>query len=200
MALFVAGSAGATVVGIGDVTDNGDGSFFIASGADLGSGTLPADVEAALRLDPLTLEDFEEADLEDDGDVLNASAIYRLITVGDNTDVQFSWTWNTNEPFFPEGGDFAFVSLSNSDGFVAGAILADVFSNFDGDSGTFSFNTSFFGAGTYRLGIGVADVEFTGPAFNDSFLTIGPILKTPAPGSLILLALGLIGLGAARRT
>lgn len=199
MALFAAGTAGATVVGVGDVTDNGDGSFFIASGADLGTGAMPADVEAALRLQPFTLEDFEESDGFDDGDVINASAIYRDITVSNDTDVSFSWLWETNEPIGSLNVDFAWVSLSNSSGLQAFAYLADTF-DVSGTGGVFSFNTGFFGAGTYRLGIGVADVDIFDPSAADSFMTVGPILKTPAPGSLLLLALGLIGLGAARRS
>ena len=199
IALGVAGTASAGVVTIGDVTDNGDGSFFIRSGGDLGTGALPADVESALNLQPFTLEDYDDILNGDGGDVLNASAWSRSITVGSNSDIIFDWLWETNEAF-ASGFDFAFLSISDTNGLRLGTLIADTF-DASGTSGTFSLNLATFGlgAGTYQLGIGVADVDVFAPAAFDSFLTIGPIVKTPAPGALALLALGLIGFGAARR-
>lgn len=200
-AIFVAGSASAGFVGVGDVTDFGGNTFLIASGADLDSGATTAELEGALGLAGGSLEFLEsDYDLVDDGDVLNGSALYRDLSLSSDAVISFDVTWSTNEPFFSAIADFAFVSFSGN-GLQTEIVFADAFFTPNGASARLSFINPFGVTGDFRVGIGVVDVTpFDEPfASNDSFLDISAFTKTPAPGSLILLALGLIGLGAARR-
>ena len=197
VALCAAGSAGATIQTIGDVTDFGDGSYLLASGEIGGPATASAgELETALGLTDGILDALEAGyDGFDDGDVVDGSAIYRSIYLAVGNTVSFDWAWSTNEPIFSLNADFGFVSLSGGPGFEGFAVLADTFDFTGVTSGTFSF-TNTIGTGLYTFGIGVVNVDIFDPASNASFLDVNDFVAVPAPAPLMLLALGLVGLDA----
>lgn len=200
LALGLAGTASASFSTIGDVTDFGDGSYFLDTGADFGTSATNADIETALQLFPGALEILEQVIVDpfDDGDVLGGSAIFQDIEFGSGDTLSFDWTWNTNEDDFSLLADFAAVTISGPGG-IFGFALANAFDDISGESGTFSLTNDFLPTGIYTLGILVVNVDISDPAFADSFLDVSNYTKVPAPGALLLALLGIFGIGAARR-
>lgn len=190
--LFCFGSAAnATVMGIGNFTDNGGGSFTVSSGFGAVSDMA---IEGFLGLSGGTLDGL--AVTTSSNLVTEGSAIKDTFSVSIGDIFSFDWLWTsdefTNTSFF---NDFAFYSLS-LDGTD---VLADTFTP-GGTSGSFSWAAD--SAGILDFGAGVVDVGDTSN-FYPSFLTVSGIdLQTatvPEPGTLTLMGLGLLGLGVNRR-
>ncbi|MEO0347025.1 MAG: hypothetical protein AAF229_12275 [Pseudomonadota bacterium] len=202
LALGLAGTASASFSTIGEVTDFGDGSFFLDTGADFGTSATNAEIEGALQIPPGALEFLEEfvVDPFDDGDVLGGSAIFQDIEFGSGDTLSFDWVWNTNEGAgFSLNADFAAVTISGPGG-AFGFALANAFDDVSGEAGTFSLMNDFLPTGIYTLGILVVNVDLFGLfADADSFLDVSNFTKVPAPGTLLLALLGIFGIGAARR-
>ncbi|MEL6446983.1 MAG: PEP-CTERM sorting domain-containing protein [Pseudomonadota bacterium] len=176
--VLAAGSAGATITTIGDVTPVGTG-YTLSTDDGVSDGA----IEAFLGLGAGTLDAISS------GNAVEGSALSISTNVGSGDTLSFDWFWTSNEFSGAFFNDFAFVSVS-LDGIE---ILADTFS-LDGTIDSFSFTTGVSGALT--VGIGVMDVNDGAVA---SFLDVDNIAVVPAPASLLLLGLGLAGLGVARR-
>lgn len=181
-ALLVAGPA-FSVMTVGDVTINGDGSVDLVT-----EGASDTDIENVLGAAPGSLGAFAD-------DVIGeGSAIASTLQIFNGDIISFDWSFFTNEAFESSVNDFAFVYLTG-EGYTT---LADTFTidpvTFE-DAGTYS--TIYRGAsGMLTLGVGVVDIFFVD---FESFLTVDNLTIVPTPAPLLLLGLGLVGLGAARR-
>ncbi|MEL6215736.1 MAG: PEP-CTERM sorting domain-containing protein [Pseudomonadota bacterium] len=176
--VLAAGSAGATITSIGDVTPVGTG-FTISSDDGVSDGA----IEAFLGLGAGTLDDISS------GNATEGSAIAITASIASGGSVSFDWFWTSNEFSGAFFNDFAFVSVSMN----GVQVLADTFT-LDGTISSFSYTAG--SGGLLTIGIGVMDVNDSAV---DSFLDVDNITVVPAPASLLLLGLGLAGLGVARR-
>ena len=160
----------------------------------------------------LELAEFLELEMNDldglgNGEVYEGSAIKTSLTVEAGDVLTFDWNFLTEDSNADGFNDFAFVSLSQTlqelaDTFSTVPVSFVSLSEFDNQTGYKTFTYTFQTAGTYSLGIGVADVT-DGSA--DSALLVdnvsisrpGDSTTVPEPTSLLgMLAVGALGVGS----
>ena len=169
-----------------------------------GSGPTDGDFEAFLSTAQPTVSDLEienflglaVGSLDDLGtnDARVGSAIKQTVTAKAGDILTFDWNFLTNESTPAFFNDFAFVSLTGLN------LLADTFSPFvtsltpfDEETEFQTFSFTFETAGTYTLGLGVADIFDT---LVDSGLLVDNVEleSVPEPTSILSL-LSLVALG-----
>lgn len=183
--IFALSAAAANATLIGDVTDNGGGSYTISNGAGSVSDSA---LEAFAGLASGALDALPNVGNATEGSAIQGSG---YIAAGET--FQFDWLWTSDEVTGSSFNDTAFYVL----GLVGYGVIANTFTA-DGATNTFSWFAPV--AGYLTWSIGVIDVNDT---IVDSFLTVSniqpPALSVSEPLTLSLFGLGLLGLGAARR-
>jgi hypothetical protein len=187
--------------------------------AQYGSGPTEGTQQALLdtfseqTVDIVQLADFlniEVGSLNALGEVYEGSALKTTLTVEAGDVLSFDWNFLTDGVQAPLFNDFAFVSLSPT----VDRKLADTYSIFPtslqdrtvfyDQTGFQTYSYTFQAAGTYTLGIGVADV---GDGAVDSGLLVDNVVLSssstptpvPEPASVLgVLAFGAFGLGSRR--
>lgn len=175
-----------------------------------GSGPTDGDFEALLSTGDPTVSDFAienflglavgSLDALGTNDATVGSAIKQTFTAKAGDILTFDWNFLTNELTPTFFNDFAFVSIAGVD------ILADTFSEFVTSLTSFSeetefqtFSFTFDTAGTYTVGLGVADLVDT---VVDSGLLVDNVdlESVPEPTSVLsLLSLVVLGTGSILR-
>ena len=183
VALGLISSSTASIVTLGDVTDNGGGSYTISSGdgsVSSGVASVPdATIETWIGLAPGTLDAM--AVTTNIALVTEGSAIKQTAAMAAGDTLSFDWVWESDETTAgqpAEFADFAFYSLT----FLGATYLVDRFAP-NGTSGSFSWVAPT--AGTMTLGIGVVDVGDTNV---ESRLGVSNMV-IPEPASIGLLGL-----------
>ena len=179
-------ASNASIITLGNVTDNGGGNYTISSGI----GSVPdANLESWIGLAPGTLDAMAvttDPDLATEG-----SALTKTATMAAGDVLSFDWVWESDEnilPQPPEFNDFSFYSLT----FVGATYLVDRFAP-DGISGTVTWTAPT--SGTMTLSVGVVDV---GDYVVDSRLNVSNMV-IPEPASIGLLGLVSCGIYFTRR-
>jgi hypothetical protein len=159
---------------LGNVTDNGGGSYTISSGI----GSVPdANIESWIGLPAGQLDSM--AVTTNPNLVTEGSALKQTAAMAAGDTLSFDWVWESDETTAgqpAEFADFAFYSLT----FQGATYLVDRFAP-NGTSGSFSWVAPT--AGTMTLGIGVVDV---GDYDFDSRLGISNTV-IPEPGTFSLI-------------
>lgn len=168
----------ASVVGIGDYTYNGNGSYTIYTNEEL--TTTDVDLEEFLSLPGGTV------DLLTSSDATFGSAIKNSLTINAGDTISFSWLWNSSEASNETTyNDFSFVTIS-LDGLLQEILyLADTYTA-DNTTGTFSWTADTSGILTYGVAITNA-----GDNQVSSYLTVSNV-KVPEPSTLSVILLGLL--------
>lgn len=160
----------------------------------------------------MELAEFLELEMNDldglgNGEVYEGSAIKTSLTVEAGDVLTFDWNFLTEDRNAQGFNDFAFVSLSQTvqelaDTFSTVPVSFVSLTEFDNQTGYKTFTYTFQTAGTYSLGLGVADVT-DGSA--DSALLVdnvsisrpGDSTTVPEPTSLLgMLVVGALGVGS----
>lgn len=161
----------------------------------------PATLTSALGLQPNRLQQASPSG----NPVVQGSAAWQDVAFARNDTISFDWRLLTNAAVPTSADtDFAFFTLTPN-GIPQGIdVLADTGSSaFFSSSSSFDWqtglgNTTFVvrRTGTFRVGVGVADV------LNDDYTTglvVDRVRKNPEPGTFALLASGLLALSVGRR-
>ena len=184
-------AAHATVIGIGDFTDNGGGIFSLTNG----SGSVSdSSVESFIGLPGGTLDGIST------GNATEGSALKDTFSISTGDIFSFDWLWFSGESSGSSWNDFAFASLSLN----GNVVLADT-NTPDFTNGTFSWAATSSGLLTYGVGVmDVKDYNFDSTLivsninfeFNQGF-DRGDETVTPEPATVALLGIGLAGLAGA---